>query len=458
MGVDRDDPEVEKLVAVGDPRHRRRPRRRRRPHELRRVRQHRRRPARRAAPARPRAHADRDDRRAQPARSRAPTASSATGRRCTRSASRSSPGYEVEGDFYAESGGAAMQSLLALPDPPTAVFAAADMMAVGAIRAVAGRGPSGPRRRRGRRLRRHPRSPSSLSPPLTTIRQDMVGIGLAAGRALVEQIENPDATPPGADAAGRARRPGVLRRARRRGGQDKEVRASSRRRHVAFRKRFRHERRRSAVKRIRARTALEAARRHRRSRRGRRRRARRDDRVGQARDDVTLRVSLFGDFGYHDLYKQYEAAHPGVTIKEEIQDYGDHHTQLAQHIATGAGAADVEAIEVGFIPQFTAQPQNFVDLRQYGAAVAEEPLAAVEVPAGGRQGRRGHRPRHRRRQPRDLLPEGPVREGRPADQPRRGVEALADVAGVHRRRQALPGEGAEGHVLLRLGLATSTTR
>jgi cellobiose transport system substrate-binding protein len=84
--------------------------------------------------------------------------------------------------------------------------------------------------------------------------------------------------------------------------------------------------------------------------------------------DVTLRVSLFGDFGYHDLYTQYQAAHPGVTIKEEIQSYGDHHTQLAQHLATGAGAADVEAIEVGFIPQFTAQPQNFVDLRQYGAS------------------------------------------------------------------------------------------
>ena len=35
-----------------------------------------------------------------------------------------------------------------------------------------------------------------LTPPLTTIRQDMVGIGLAAGRALIEQIEDPDATPP----------------------------------------------------------------------------------------------------------------------------------------------------------------------------------------------------------------------------------------------------------------------
>ena len=53
-----------------------------------------------------------------------------------------------------------------------------------------------------------------LSPPLTTVRQDMVGIGLAAGRALVEQIENPDVDAAGADPAGRARRPGVLRRAR----------------------------------------------------------------------------------------------------------------------------------------------------------------------------------------------------------------------------------------------------
>jgi cellobiose transport system substrate-binding protein len=82
---------------------------------------------------------------------------------------------------------------------------------------------------------------------------------------------------------------------------------------------------------------------------------------------VTLRVSLFGDFGYHDLYKQYEASHPDVTIKEEIQSYPDHHSQLAQHVATGAGAADVEAIEVGFIPLYTANPGGFVDLRQYGA-------------------------------------------------------------------------------------------
>jgi cellobiose transport system substrate-binding protein len=84
-------------------------------------------------------------------------------------------------------------------------------------------------------------------------------------------------------------------------------------------------------------------------------------------DTITLRVSLFGDFGYHDLYQQYMRSHPNVEIKEEIQEYGAHHTQLAQRLATGAGAADIEAIEVGFIPQFTAIPTRFVDLRQYGA-------------------------------------------------------------------------------------------
>ncbi len=46
------------------------------------------------------------------------------------------PGYEAAGDFYLESGEAAMRALLALPEPPTAVFAASDMMAVGAIRAI----------------------------------------------------------------------------------------------------------------------------------------------------------------------------------------------------------------------------------------------------------------------------------------------------------------------------------
>jgi cellobiose transport system substrate-binding protein len=82
---------------------------------------------------------------------------------------------------------------------------------------------------------------------------------------------------------------------------------------------------------------------------------------------ITLRVSLFGDFGYHDLYKQFEASHPNIDIKEDIQSYADHHSNLAKHLATGAGADDVEAIEVGFVAQFTSTPQFFYNLNQFGA-------------------------------------------------------------------------------------------
>ena len=105
------------------------------------------------------------------------------------------PGYEFEGDFYAESGERGMQSLLALPEPPTAIFAAADMMALGAIRTAQAAGLSVPGDLAVVGFD-DIQVAEMLSPPLTTIRQNMVGIGQAAGRALVEQIENPDATPP----------------------------------------------------------------------------------------------------------------------------------------------------------------------------------------------------------------------------------------------------------------------
>jgi cellobiose transport system substrate-binding protein len=84
--------------------------------------------------------------------------------------------------------------------------------------------------------------------------------------------------------------------------------------------------------------------------------------------NITLTIDVFGDFGYHALYQRYEASHPGITIKEDTEDYAPHHTALAQHLATGAGADDIEAIEVGFIGQYTVQPRYFVDLRKYGAS------------------------------------------------------------------------------------------
>jgi LacI family transcriptional regulator len=106
----------------------------------------------------------------------------------------SHPEYEEIGDWYTESGERAMHALLALPEPPTAVFAAADLMAVGVMKAArdAGLGVPGDLAVVGFD---DIQLASLLDPGLTTIHQDKVGLGLAAARALLEEIENPDATP-----------------------------------------------------------------------------------------------------------------------------------------------------------------------------------------------------------------------------------------------------------------------
>jgi LacI family transcriptional regulator len=103
--------------------------------------------------------------------------------------------YEAQGDFYMESGEAAMRQLLALAEPPTAVFAASDMMAVGAIKALADAGLACPDDVAivgfdDIQLAEY------VSPPLTTVRQDKRGLGTAAARSLVQMIEDPAAVPP----------------------------------------------------------------------------------------------------------------------------------------------------------------------------------------------------------------------------------------------------------------------
>jgi LacI family transcriptional regulator len=108
---------------------------------------------------------------------------------------RAPTGYEQEGDFYPASGHAAMAALLELPEPPTAVVAAADLMAAGAIQAIVDRG-----------LRVHDdvavvgfddiQIAALLQPSLTTVRQDKRGLGAAAARAIIRLIAEPELKPP----------------------------------------------------------------------------------------------------------------------------------------------------------------------------------------------------------------------------------------------------------------------
>jgi LacI family transcriptional regulator len=103
--------------------------------------------------------------------------------------------YVREGDFYLETGTESARALLGLPERPTAIFAASDLMAAGAVQAA---------REAGLRV---PEDVSIvgfddvqlaqlLDPPLTTIRQDRAGLGAAAAGALLELVADAEAEPP----------------------------------------------------------------------------------------------------------------------------------------------------------------------------------------------------------------------------------------------------------------------
>jgi LacI family transcriptional regulator len=103
--------------------------------------------------------------------------------------------YVTYGDYYFESGQAAARRLLALDERPTAIFAASDMMAIGVIRAAAEAGLSIPDDVSvvgfdDIQIAQH------MHPPLTTLAQDKPGLGVAAARALLRQVEGSDSTEP----------------------------------------------------------------------------------------------------------------------------------------------------------------------------------------------------------------------------------------------------------------------
>jgi LacI family transcriptional regulator len=100
----------------------------------------------------------------------------------------------VKGDFQYEGGYQAARQLLTIDDPPTAIFACNDLMAVGAISAAAEMG------------RRIPadisvvgfddvRLASFANPPLTTVAQPKYEMGVIAATMLLERMHEPEVPP-----------------------------------------------------------------------------------------------------------------------------------------------------------------------------------------------------------------------------------------------------------------------
>lgn len=103
--------------------------------------------------------------------------------------------YVREGDFYPETGYAEALALLELPERPSAIFAAADLMAAGALQAINEQGLAVPKDVAVVGFDDIQIAPL-LQPALTTIRQDKQALGGAAGEALIRLITDPDLQPP----------------------------------------------------------------------------------------------------------------------------------------------------------------------------------------------------------------------------------------------------------------------
>lgn len=86
---------------------------------------------------------------------------------------------------------------------------------------------------------------------------------------------------------------------------------------------------------------------------------------------VTLTINFWGDFGLQDLKTRYEAAHPNVRIQLNSGEYNAQHEDLQKKLVAGSGAADIAAIDEGFMVQFRSQSDKFVNLLDRGAGSYE---------------------------------------------------------------------------------------
>ncbi len=105
-----------------------------------------------------------------------------------------SPALVRHAPFRSEGGYTAAQTLLALPQPPTAIFAASDMIALGTLRAVHERGLRIPHDMAVVSFDDMPWA-AALAPPLTAISQPTREMGTAAARLLLDRIRDASGAP-----------------------------------------------------------------------------------------------------------------------------------------------------------------------------------------------------------------------------------------------------------------------
>jgi len=85
-----------------------------------------------------------------------------------------------------------------------------------------------------------------------------------------------------------------------------------------------------------------------------------------------LTIATFNEFGYEELFKEYEAAHPDIKITQRKTGQGQpHHQNLFTKLGAGSGLADIEGVEEGYLSQVMSKSGQFNDLKEIGPKVED---------------------------------------------------------------------------------------
>ncbi|MFD4635702.1 extracellular solute-binding protein [Lentzea sp. NPDC058436] len=105
--------------------------------------------------------------------------------------------------------------------------------------------------------------------------------------------------------------------------------------------------------------------------------------ASQSADGKTeLTIATFNEFGYEELFKEYEAAHPDVKITQRKTGQGQpHHQNLFTKLGAGSGLADIEGVEEGYLSQFMSKAGQFNDLKEIGPKVEDDRWLAWKTQA-----------------------------------------------------------------------------
>lgn len=97
-----------------------------------------------------------------------------------------------------------------------------------------------------------------------------------------------------------------------------------------------------------------------------------------AHAQTQITIGVFPDLDSHlnNVLPMFEEQHPDIDVEVRVLQHGDHHNALVTSLATGSGAPDVVAIDVGFIARFVAEG-GLIDLNQapYNASESRDIFA-----------------------------------------------------------------------------------